>query len=96
MLVGYRRVPSDNDRQRTDLQRDALLDMGVAPWQLFLEALTTYRCCSHLEATEGRACASCGPPQPLGCYRRAPALAPHPESVLHFIDKVTPAAGSSW
>ena len=26
MLVGYMRVSSDNDRQTTDLQRDALLD----------------------------------------------------------------------
>ena len=43
MLVGYMRVSSDNDRQMTDLQRDALLDAGVDPRQLFLEALTTYR-----------------------------------------------------
>jgi hypothetical protein len=47
------RMSSDNDRQMTDLQRDALLDVGVNPQQLFLEALTTYRCGSHLEATVG-------------------------------------------
>jgi DNA invertase Pin-like site-specific DNA recombinase len=34
MLVGYMRVSSDNDRQTTDLQRDALLDAGVDPRQL--------------------------------------------------------------
>jgi hypothetical protein len=28
MLVGYMRVSSDNDRQTTDLQRDALLTQG--------------------------------------------------------------------
>ena len=44
MLVGFRRVSRDNDRQMTDLQRDALLDAGVDPVQLFLEALPTYRC----------------------------------------------------
>jgi len=44
MLVGSMRVSSDNDRQRTNLHRDALLDAGVDPRQLFLEALTTYRC----------------------------------------------------
>jgi hypothetical protein len=43
MLAGSMRVSSDNDRQMTDL-RDALLDAGVDPRQLFLEALTTYRC----------------------------------------------------
>jgi DNA invertase Pin-like site-specific DNA recombinase len=31
MLVGYMRVSSDNDRQTTALQRDALLDAGVDP-----------------------------------------------------------------
>jgi DNA invertase Pin-like site-specific DNA recombinase len=35
MLVGYMRVSSDNDRQTTDLQRDALLTAGVAPRHLF-------------------------------------------------------------
>ena len=35
MLVGYMRVSSDNDRQSTDLQRDALLAAGVDPRQLF-------------------------------------------------------------
>ena len=44
MLVGSMRVFSDNDRQMTDLQRDALLDAGGDPRQLFLEPLTTYRC----------------------------------------------------
>ena len=44
MVVGDMRVSSDHDRQMTDLQRDALLDAGVDPQQLFLEALPTYRC----------------------------------------------------
>jgi DNA invertase Pin-like site-specific DNA recombinase len=35
MLVGYMRVSSDNDRQSTALQRDALLAAGVDPQQLF-------------------------------------------------------------
>ena len=35
MLVGYMRVSSDNDRQTTDLQRDALLAAGVDPRHLF-------------------------------------------------------------
>src|SRR5919205_3163154 len=35
MLVGYMRVSSDNDRQTTDLQRDALLSAGVDPRHLF-------------------------------------------------------------
>jgi DNA invertase Pin-like site-specific DNA recombinase len=35
MLVGYMRVSSDNDRQTTDLQRDALLAVGVDPRHLF-------------------------------------------------------------
>jgi len=34
MLVDYMRVSSDTDRQTTDLQREALLDAGVAPLQL--------------------------------------------------------------
>jgi hypothetical protein len=29
MLIGYMRVSSDNDRQTTDLQRDALIQAGV-------------------------------------------------------------------
>jgi hypothetical protein len=29
MLIGYMRVSSDTDRQNTDLQRDALLTVGV-------------------------------------------------------------------
>jgi len=37
MLVGYMRVSSDNDRQTTDLQRDALLTAGVDPCHLFEE-----------------------------------------------------------
>ena len=35
MLVGYMRVSSENDRQTTDLQRDALIDAGVDPRNLF-------------------------------------------------------------
>lgn len=35
MLVGYMRVSSDSDRQRTDLQRDALLAAGVDARHLF-------------------------------------------------------------
>lgn len=37
MLVGYMRVSSDTDRQTMDLQRDALLEAGVAPRQLFAD-----------------------------------------------------------
>jgi hypothetical protein len=29
MLIGYMRVSSDSDRQTTNLQRDALLTVGV-------------------------------------------------------------------
>jgi DNA invertase Pin-like site-specific DNA recombinase len=35
MLIGYMRVSSDNDRQTTDLQRDALLAAGVDARHLF-------------------------------------------------------------
>jgi len=35
MLVGYMRVSTDNDRQSTDLQRDALLAVGVDARHLF-------------------------------------------------------------
>ncbi|WEE29317.1 recombinase family protein [Aeromonas hydrophila] len=35
MLVGYMRVSTDNDRQSTDLQRDALLAVGVDARYLF-------------------------------------------------------------
>lgn len=35
MLVGYMRVSSDNDRQTTDLQRDALINAGVDARHLF-------------------------------------------------------------
>lgn len=35
MLVGYMRVSSDSDRQSTDLQRDALLAIGVDTRHLF-------------------------------------------------------------
>lgn len=35
MLVGYMRVSSDNDRQTTDLQRDALIQAGVDERHLF-------------------------------------------------------------
>ncbi len=35
MLVGSMQVSRDNDRQPTDLQRDALLDAGVDARQLF-------------------------------------------------------------
>ncbi len=37
MLVGSMRVSSDNDRQTTDLQRDALLEARVDPRQLFAD-----------------------------------------------------------
>ena len=37
MLVGYMWVSSDTDLQTTVLQRDALLDAGVAPRQLFAD-----------------------------------------------------------
>src|SRR5438128_988186 len=37
MMVGYMRVSSAHDRQTTDLQRDALLDAGVDPRQLFAD-----------------------------------------------------------
>src|SRR2546426_9794369 len=37
MRVGSMRVSSDNDRQTTDLQRDALLEAGVDPRQLFAD-----------------------------------------------------------
>ena len=37
MLVGYMRVSSDTDRPTTDLQRDALLEAGVDPRQLFAD-----------------------------------------------------------
>ncbi len=35
MLIGYMRVSSENDRQTTDLQRDALLQAGIDPRHLF-------------------------------------------------------------
>lgn len=35
MLVGYMRVSSESDRQSTDLQRDALLAVGVDERHLF-------------------------------------------------------------
>ena len=35
MLIGYMRVSSDSDRQSTDLQRDALLAVGVDVRHLF-------------------------------------------------------------
>lgn len=35
MLIGYMRISSDNDRQTTDLQRDALLAAGVDERHLF-------------------------------------------------------------
>jgi DNA invertase Pin-like site-specific DNA recombinase len=35
MLIGYMRVSSDNDRQTTDLQRDALIAAGIDPRHLF-------------------------------------------------------------
>jgi DNA invertase Pin-like site-specific DNA recombinase len=37
MLVGYMRVSSDNDRQTTDLQRDALFDAGADPRHLLTD-----------------------------------------------------------
>ena len=35
MLIGYMRVSSDSDRQTTNLQRDALLAVGVDTRHLF-------------------------------------------------------------
>src|SRR5262245_3331416 len=35
MLVGYMRVSSENDRQTTDLQHDAILAAGVDPRHVF-------------------------------------------------------------
>ncbi|MBF0333167.1 MAG: recombinase family protein, partial [Alphaproteobacteria bacterium] len=35
MLIGYMRVSSENDRQSTDLQRDALIAAGVDARHLF-------------------------------------------------------------
>lgn len=35
MLIGYMRISSDNDRQSTALQRDALIAAGVDPRHLF-------------------------------------------------------------
>jgi hypothetical protein len=35
MLISYMRVPSDSDRQSTDLQRDALLAAGVDAKHMF-------------------------------------------------------------
>lgn len=35
MLIGYMRVSSDYDRQKTDLQRDALIAAGVDPRHIF-------------------------------------------------------------
>jgi DNA invertase Pin-like site-specific DNA recombinase len=35
MLVGYMRVSSDSDRQKADLQRDALMAAGVDSRHLF-------------------------------------------------------------
>lgn len=37
MFVGYMRVSSDSDRQSTDLQRDALLAVGIDARHLFGE-----------------------------------------------------------
>ena len=35
MLIGYMRVSSDSDRQSTDLQRDALLAVGIDARHLY-------------------------------------------------------------
>jgi len=43
MLVDYIRVSSDTDRQTADLQRDALLDAGVDPRQLFADKASGVR-----------------------------------------------------
>ena len=43
MLVGYMRVSSDNDRQATDLQRDALLAAGVDPRHMFEDKVSGAR-----------------------------------------------------
>jgi len=43
MLVGYMRVSSENDRQTTDLQRDALLAAGVEPRPLWTDQASGVR-----------------------------------------------------
>lgn len=40
MLIGYMRVSSRDDRQTTDLQRDALIQTGVDPRHLFEDKLS--------------------------------------------------------
>ncbi|MGI2909312.1 recombinase family protein [Tolypothrix sp. VBCCA 56010] len=40
MLIGYMRVSTDNDRQTTNLQRDALLTAGVDQRQLFEDKMS--------------------------------------------------------
>ena len=35
MFIGYMRVSSENDRQNTDLQKDALIQVGVDPRHIF-------------------------------------------------------------
>ncbi|MBW8308303.1 MAG: recombinase family protein [Candidatus Paracaedibacteraceae bacterium] len=37
MLIGYMRISTNNDRQTTDLQRDALLQAGVDERHLFMD-----------------------------------------------------------
>ena len=37
MLIGYMRVSTDNDRQTTDLQKDALLKAGIDERHLFMD-----------------------------------------------------------
>ena len=37
MLIGYMRISTNNDRQTTDLQRDALLEAGVDERNLFMD-----------------------------------------------------------
>lgn len=43
MLVGYRRVSSDTERQTPALQRDALLEAGVDPRHLFVDTTSGAR-----------------------------------------------------
>ncbi len=43
MLVGYMRVSSENDRQTTDLQYDALIQAGVDPRHLFKDKASGVR-----------------------------------------------------
>ena len=61
MLVGYMRVSTDNDRQSTDLQRDALLVAGVDVRHLFQDHASGARDDRPGLATDDLISASCGP-----------------------------------